>query len=182
MSASGSPISNAVPVADDFDNLDDTVAKSRSNTSRGITNRDKNVLTVAVSYNYELKIPFANWIIFEIWSASQVGLELTGAIWSSRISLGEAANGYDGANATGGGLIARKFTRLGIAGKVIMGSNTGNPERVFQKIRIPLANLWGLNESNVYIIPIYGSYSMRMHSNVFKSNLSEKLEQTLMTN
>ena len=161
---------------DDFDNLEESVANAT--TSRGVTNRDKNVLTVAVSYNYELKIPFANWIIFEIWSASQVGVELTGAIWSSRVKLG-----FKDSNATGGGgLISRGFTRGYLSTQMLTGANDGSPKRVFQKIRVPLAQLWGLQQKNIYVIPIYGTYSMRMHSNVYKTNLSEDLENTLMNN
>ncbi len=167
---------SGVNPADDFDNLQESVANAT--TARGVTNRDKNVLTVAVSYNYELKIPFANWIIFEIWSASQVGVELTGAIWSSRIKLG-----FKDSNATGGGgLISRGMTRGYLSAQMITGANDGSPKRVFQKIRVPLALLWGLQQQSIYVIPIYGTYSMRMHSNVYKTNLSEDLEQTLMSN
>ena len=181
MSSSDDPTTNKVSPKDDFDNLNETVASQRTLT--GNTNRNKNVLTVAVSYNYELKIPFANWVIFEIWSATQVGLRLTGAIWSSRARVGGWAGAITGnSNVTGGGgMVSRANSRLYMRGKMHTDDNGGNPLRVFQKIRTPLKLLWELNEENIYIIPIYGTYSMRMHSNVYKSNLSEDVETLLMT-
>ena len=168
-----------VPQEDDFDNLDDTFANKK--TARGITSREKNILSVAVSYNYELKIPFANWIIFEMWAATQVGIKLSGAIWSSRAQLSGMAGTLAGrSNVTGnGGIITRGMTKNYLAYKMASGIT---PKNVFQKIRIPLRNLWALQKQGIYIIPIYGSYSMRMHSNVYKSNLSQELENTLMGN
>ena len=184
MTKDGDPRTNRVPEDDDFDNLDSNIL-SKVTSARGLTNREKNILTVAVSYNYELKIPFANWIIFEAWSASQVGLELTGAIWSARVKVGGALSGFTGnANATGnGGMISRNMTNLYHRGKVLAGDDDdGTPRRVFQKIRIPLSELWGLKDRGIYVIPLYSSYSMRMHSNVYKSNLSKEVEQLLMSN
>jgi len=173
--SNGSAAGEGVSQADDFDNLDEDIANAT--TSRGITNREKNILTVAVSYNYELKIPFANWVIFETWAASQVGVELTGAIWSARIKTGAIGTG----SVTGGssGANTRTGSRATLDGKVLSGATDGTPRRVFQKIRVPLALLWGLQSEGIYIIPIYGTYSMRMHSNVYKTNLSQELQTTL---
>ncbi|HEY0839984.1 MAG TPA: hypothetical protein VGD74_07345, partial [Vulgatibacter sp.] len=51
----------------DFDRMDDAA-------------RDANVLTIQVQYWFELKIPFADWMIWHAWTAARSGLSATGSI------------------------------------------------------------------------------------------------------
>lgn len=165
----------------------------------------KNILTVAVSYNFELKVPFANWIIFEAWLASEVGMALSGAVWSAR---GDGSNdALSGENAVAGhfsGGVGSGTSRLATRNTLGSKANSFSGATVRERIRMPLGDLWSLSNAklwdggapeievvvgidptsgeiqtemnlgplpgkdmSVFLLPIYASYSMRMHSNPF---------------
>ena len=130
------------------------------------TTKDLSILTVAVSYDYELKIAFVNWVMFEAWYATQIGMELSGAIWSARAKVG----GFSDATAVGSGTMTRGATR-----GMMLAKSDKNTKRVYVRARKNLKYYWGQNAlSNRYYLPLYGSYSMRMHSNLYKRNVEVK--------
>ncbi len=139
------------------------------------------ILTVTVSFNYLLQIPFANAILFESWIATEIGEQLTGAIWSSRKKVGGLGGMITGnSNVTGGGgMISRDMTKGWLT--IQANSYDGDQDMSAGKVRyrtIPqLGTLWNLSLGVVgdplYLMPIYSSYSMRMHSNLFKVNYDD---------
>lgn len=134
---------------------------------------ENNILTVAVRYDFEMKIPFVNWVIFEAWYATQVGIELTGAIWSARYDTG---NSFGNSNAMGADGIDPQSTRTYLNYKMKTADYINPDEtkkRTYIKMRRALKSYHDNADLHVYKIPLYGSYSMRMHSNIFKDNVKK---------
>jgi len=61
--------------------------------------RRATVLTVRLRYLYELRIPFANWILFTAWYAANAGRTLSGAIDRPRLQRGTAVSGGESLDA-----------------------------------------------------------------------------------
>ncbi len=116
-------------------------------------------LTIRLRYFYELKVPFANWIIFTSWFASNAGVALHGAI--DRATLDPKGNIMSDGNIDGLAAAAVK----GI--KHEKGYDTLYP--------LEMAVLWGLATGSIplvselagrrYFIPLTATYTMRMQSN-----------------
>ncbi|MBN2694158.1 pilus assembly protein [bacterium] len=143
----------------------------------------KNVLSVAVMFNYPMTIPFANWILFESWLASEVGIQLTGAIWNAREKIDTGSAYLDtklNSNVTGGDRgVSRMLTRTHITAKNELESTTDSvrnqiiKDSSFSNLTMlkAAANYVPGGSNGTYIMPLYSSYSMRMHSNSFKNNV-----------
>ncbi|WP_338865379.1 TadE family protein [Myxococcus stipitatus] len=115
-------------------------------------------LTIRLRYFYEMKIPFANWIIFTAWYASQSNVALRGAI--DRATMDPRANMMADGNISG--LVARA---RGI-----------EHEQGYDSLYAPeMWVLWGLATGSIplvsslvgkrYFMPLTATYSMRMQSN-----------------
>ncbi len=154
----------------DFDTLIDPSDQA------GISN---SVMTVTVSFNYLLQIPFANAVLFEAWVATEIGQQLTGAIWNAQTKR-EGLEGFlrGNSNVTGTG------SRLETIGRLTMKLDDQNDlDTSTGKVRLrtipKLSSLWALANANLvqgtsyYLMPIYASYSMRMHSNLFQNNYND---------
>jgi len=147
----------------DFDYLPNSERKTSIESPKTLytTDKDPNILTVAVSYDFEMKIAFVNWVMFEAWYATQVGVELSGSIWSARTADPTAT-------AVGGGTISRSASRSYLSSQA---EKTASATRIYRRARKNLAYYWALQAINVYAIPLYSTYSMRMQSNIFKRNV-----------
>ncbi|HEX8823659.1 MAG TPA: TadE family protein [Archangium sp.] len=124
--------------------------------------RKATVLTIRVRYWYELRVPFANWVIFTSWWAANAGVSLYGSI--DRPTLDPRAsmtNKSGGMNAVGG------LNVKGISHQ--RGYNT--------LYKSEMAVLWGVATGSIpllsqiigrrYFIPLTATYSMRMQSNFY---------------
>ncbi len=121
--------------------------------------REATVLSVRVRYWYELRVPFADWVLFTTWWATRAGASLGGAIdrpsVDARASLTHARGGMHevGALPARGMEHQRGYSTLYAAEMAVLwGLATGS---------IPLAGGVGPH----YLIPLTATYSMRMQSN-----------------
>ncbi len=122
--------------------------------------RRATVLSVRVRYWYQMRIPFANWIIFTSWYASNGGVTIKGAIDRGTVTNPKANMMNQKGNLTPLGLAAKGI-------KVQKGYNT--------TYSLEMAALWLLATGKVplvssiagrrFFIPITATYSMRMQSN-----------------
>ncbi|SEU17200.1 TadE-like protein [Myxococcus fulvus] len=116
-------------------------------------------LTIRLRYFYEMKVPFANWIIFTSWYASNAQVALRGAI--DRATLAPRANMMS----DGGNLSALSAMARGIDHE--QGYNSLYPAEMWV--------LWGLATGSIplvsglvgkrYFMPLTATYTMRMQSN-----------------
>jgi len=138
----------------DFDRTDDRA-------------REANVLTIQVQYWFELKIPFADWVIWHAWVASLAGRSATGSI----ADPGVVRRGEDGRS-----ILASERELPFAASAARMGGayrddefNRGGDYRSIRddSLRAMLAaGLAPLNrQRRGYFIPIVAHHSMRMQSN-----------------
>jgi hypothetical protein len=115
-------------------------------------------LTIRLRYWYELRVPFANWVIFTAWYASNAGVALSGAIDRPTLERSNMLNRT--ANIT-----ALEGKARDIAHK--HGYNTVYAPEMWV--------LWGLANGTIplvselsgkrYFLPLTATYSMRMQSN-----------------
>ncbi|MCY1021971.1 TadE/TadG family type IV pilus assembly protein [Pyxidicoccus sp. MSG2] len=116
-------------------------------------------LTIRLRYWYQLRVPFANWIIFTSWFASNAGLALHGAI--------------DRATVTPGANIMADGNIDALAAASIKGIQH---EKGYDSVYpLEMAVLWGLATGSIplvsnfagrrYFIPLTATYTMRMQSN-----------------
>ncbi|WP_163998330.1 TadE/TadG family type IV pilus assembly protein [Pyxidicoccus caerfyrddinensis] len=116
-------------------------------------------LTIRLRYWYQLRVPFANWIIFTSWFASNAGLALHGAI--------------DRATITPGANIMADGNINGLAAASVRGIQH---EKGYDSVYpLEMAVLWGLATGSIplvsnfagrrYFIPLTATYTMRMQSN-----------------
>ena len=121
--------------------------------------REATRLTIRLRYLYWMRIPFANWIIHMAWLANEAGVELTGPIDRPVIPVGVGP--------ISGGI-------GGEARDMIIGGKVKDKTRPFaEENRTSLfRTLWALgNYADMFFIPMYSTYSMRMQSNPYKKNL-----------
>jgi hypothetical protein len=126
--------------------------------------RRQTVLTIRVRYWYEMRIPFANWMIFLSWFASNAGLQLAGGIGQEEINYNPAGSSTSIVGGSGD-VSALQMRGLGI--RHAKGYATAYPLDMFV--------LWGLANGSIplvsnvvgkrYFIPLSATYSMRMQSN-----------------
>jgi len=120
----------------DFDKVgDDTV-------------RDQTRLTIKLTYLYLMRIPFANWVIHDAWSAAHAGIRYTGPI--DRPMIGTQQRNANVARAAAAAKEALKGDFRSAARFALIGV---------------LAN------NGYYLIPLEATYTMRMQSNPFQDNL-----------
>ncbi|QSQ25042.1 pilus assembly protein [Pyxidicoccus parkwayensis] len=121
-------------------------------------------LTIRLRYWYQLRVPFANWIIFYSWFASNAGVALKGAIDRPVFTLGAGrnVNMMSDGNINGLEAMAARGAR-----EHERGYNTLYP--------LELEVLWRLANGSIplisdvvgkrYFIPLSATYTMRMQSN-----------------
>lgn len=118
--------------------------------------REATVLSIRVRYFYELRIPFANFVIFTAWFASNAGAELRGAIYAP--SLG------------GGNMMKQTGGLPAIASAPGISHEKGYNTVYFPEMTV----LWLIATQGIpvigkkYFIPLSATYSMRMQSNFHK--------------
>jgi len=115
-------------------------------------------LTIRLRYFYEMKIPFANWIIFTAWYASNAKVALHGAI--DRATLAPKANMMSDGNITPLSALAKGIEHE-------KGYDSMYPAEMWV--------LWGLATGSIplvsslvgkrYFMPLTATYTMRMQSN-----------------
>lgn len=124
--------------------------------------RKATVLSIRLRYWYELRVPFANWVIFTAWWASNAGVSLYGAI--DRPSLNPKAN------------VANK--KGGMDSVMLVPIKGIKHERGYNSLyQVEMGVLWGLATGKIpllskligrrYFIPLTATYSMRMQSNFY---------------
>jgi len=127
------------------------------------TYRKATVLSIRLRYWYELKVPFANWVIFTAWWAANAGVSLYGAIDRPTLQRNTSMTNRSG------GMSQVKFVPIrGIRHE--RGYNT-----LYQ---VEMAVLWAVASGDIpilsgliggkrYFIPLTATYSMRMQSNFY---------------
>lgn len=108
------------------------------------------LLTIRLRYMYLMRIPFANWVIHGAWLASISFQRLYGAIWNPQLIAGETG--------------LRGLARYRGEGAQIVPFTYG-----FEQRDVDVSNK--LAQAGEYAIPIYASHSMRMQSDVYRTNL-----------
>lgn len=125
------------------------------------TYRRATVLSIRLRYWYELRIPFANWIIFTSWFASNAGVALSGSI--DRPTLETEVGMTHGPG--------------DIEALPSMVSGIQNARGYDTLQTIEMAALWRLSRGEVgsgpitgrrFFIPLSAGYSMRMQSNFYR--------------
>ncbi len=121
--------------------------------------REATRLTIRLRYLYWMRIPFANWIIHMAWLANEAGIQLSGPIDRPVIRVGAGPIS---------GSIGGEARDLMIGAKVKDSNRPFQEEDRTSLFRI----LWALgNYAEMYFIPMYSTYSMRMQSNPYKKHL-----------
>ncbi|MBI5478706.1 MAG: pilus assembly protein [Deltaproteobacteria bacterium] len=111
-------------------------------------NFDHSRLSIKVRYLYMMRVPFANWIIHQAWLVNESGQQLYGAVWNPQI--GPAGKGETGfRNVSQPDMRSLSFR---------------NNRRVVQMVA-------GLADQGVYMVPLYATYTMRMQSNPYKTQV-----------
>lgn len=112
--------------------------------------RDATRLTIRIRYMYMLRIPFAAWVIHSAWMAGQAGKKLYGAIWNPQDAAG--ATGFNSAaNHKPGPAPAPKWLSILEARDLTVAAE--------------------LARNQVYMVPLYSSYTMRMQSNPYRKSV-----------
>jgi hypothetical protein len=128
-------------------------------TQRNHNLRESTRLTIRLRYLYWMRIPFANWIIHMAWLANEAGIQLSGPIDQPAIRVGAGPIS---------GSIKGEARDLIIGGKVKDSTKPFQEENRTSLFRA----LWALgNYADMYFIPMYSTYSMRMQSNPYRKNL-----------
>lgn len=119
--------------------------------------RKATVLEIRLRYWYQMKIPFADWVIFTAWFASNAGTELYGAIDRPTLKKGANMMNSGDVGALGG---------MGRGIKTQRGYDSVYPTE--------MAVLWMISKGSVpllgrrYYLPLTATYSMRMQSNFYR--------------
>ena len=123
-------------------------------------------LTIRVRYLYEMRIPFADWIIQTCWLAANAPsyLQVSGAL--GRESAGAA--GFGAKNAVSGGNNSLTTDELAAVAAVIS-PGAGNGKPIVS--RLDYAKLVLARQNGWYLFPLSASYTMRMQSNFYRKHL-----------
>lgn len=123
--------------------------------------RRSTVLSIRVRYWYQMRIPFADWIIFVSWFAANAGRQLHGGIGRSTLKNSNMLNRSVTINPLGG-----------------MGKGIKHQHGFDSVHSWEMAILWGLANGSIpllsklvgkrYFIPLTATYSMRMQSNFYR--------------
>ncbi len=154
----------------DFDSL----SPSRSEGAVGADEaRVANVLTTQVQYWFELKIPFADWLIWQAWVAALGGLSATGSIENPGVS--KRIGGME----VGGRSIVEHESEAPLAARAALLADTFRDDEInrgdgYFLIRpaalraMLLSGLAGKDrQRRGYFIPIVAHHSMHMQSNFY---------------
>lgn len=150
---------NTYPEDPRLDSHFDTFLNSERADAAQDLYRKANILTVRVRYWYELRIPFASWIIFLAWYAWNAHVTLRGAI--DRPTLDRSAS------------MANRTTDVeGLEG---LGQGLSSPTGFPTLYRSEMQVLWSLAAGRGltagrrrYFLPLTATYSMRMQSNFYR--------------
>ena len=125
------------------------------------TYRRATVLTIRLRYWYELRIPFANWVIFTSWFAANAGVGLSGSIDRPTLEPGTGMTNRSGDVSDLPDLV-----------------NGIRHERGFDTLATAeMRVLWALSQGSAgsgvlrgkrFFIPLTAGYSMRMQSNFYR--------------
>jgi len=127
--------------------------------SRNKKLREATRLTIRLRYLYWMRIPFANWIIHMAWLANEAGIQLSGPIDQPAIRVGVGPIS---------GSIKGEARDLAIGAKV---KDSTKPFAEENRTSL-FKTLWALgNYADMYFIPMYSTYTMRMQSNPYKKHL-----------
>jgi hypothetical protein len=124
--------------------------------------RKATVLSVRVRYWYELRVPFANWIIFTSWWAANAGVSLGGALYQPTLDPRASIT----------------HPRGGLSAVALAPVRGLAHERGYPTLYpVEMAVLWRLATGGLpllssgagrhYFIPLTATYSMRMQSNFY---------------
>jgi hypothetical protein len=124
--------------------------------------RKATILSIRVRYWYELRVPFANWVIFTAWWAANAGVSLYGAIDRPTLNPNASVTNKSGGMSSVG-LVPVKGIKH---------------ERGYNSLyQVEMAVLWGVATGSIpllsslvgrrYYIPLTATYSMRMQSNFY---------------
>ena len=116
--------------------------------------RDATRLTIKIRYLYQMRIPFANWVIHSAWMAGRAGKKLYGAIWNPQ---------QDTPGETGFRTVSS------IQDNKPMAPGFGSPlEARDLEVAAELA------KHDVFMVPLTSSYTMRMQSNPYRKSVQLK--------
>jgi hypothetical protein len=131
--------------------------------------RNASTLTIRVRYWYELKIPFANWLVFLCWYAANAGVPLRGGV--ERPTLGST------------GMLNREADVEALAP---LGQGISHPSGYHTVYRSEMTALWLLATGRLmlpdgerrhrFFLPLNATYSMRMQSNFHRKWLMHPQE------
>ncbi|WNG18410.1 TadE/TadG family type IV pilus assembly protein [Cystobacter fuscus] len=124
--------------------------------------RKATVLSIRVRYWYELRVPFANWIIFTSWWAANAGVTLGGAIYKPTTDSSARITSKKGGMSEVGAVPVKGLDH----------------QRGYNSLYQPeMTVLWMLATGSIpllskyvgkrYFIPLTATYSMRMQSNFY---------------
>jgi hypothetical protein len=120
--------------------------------------RRATVLSIRVRYWYELRIPFANWLVFLSWYAGNAATQISGGIGREQVGGGATILGGTG-----------NIDPLGGQGRALT-NQKGYATATTREMMV----LWGLSRGSIplmpgaarrFFIPLSATYSMRMQSN-----------------
>lgn len=118
--------------------------------------RQATQLTVRLVYFYEMRIPFANWVMFQSWLATKADLGL-GGLGTGGFSLKKGAATLLDENSSG-------LDRTSVSASLADTSSAG-----YNKVtKAKLMELVGLAATGRYYIPLVTTYTIRMQSNPFR--------------
>lgn len=129
--------------------------------------RRATVLQIRVRYWYEMRIPFANWMVFLCWYATNAGVNLSGGIGTEQINYSPVGTNASivGGNGDKGAL---QYMARGLS------TQKGFDTAYYPEMLV----LWGLATGQIpflsgvvgkrYYIPLSATYSMRMQSNFYR--------------
>jgi len=123
-------------------------------------------LTIRVRYLYEMKIPFAAWIIQTCFFAANapriVFNQVGGALGEESITHKSAVESGD-ADATAAAMAAAAAAN---------GALTDGPKGKPILTAAEFLKLYGFRAAGIYLVPLTASYTLRMQSNFYKGNLT----------
>jgi hypothetical protein len=120
------------------------------------TFRKATVLSIRLRYWYELRVPFANWIIFTAWFAANAGVNLFGAIDRPTLTKSNMMNQSGNIGALG-----------------LMGKGIAHQKGYATAYPLEMGVLWLISKGvpvlgKRYYLPLTSTYSMRMQSNFYR--------------
>lgn len=121
-------------------------------------------LTIRLRYLYELRIPFADWIIQTcFFAANAPRIQLSGMLGAE--SVGAGGFGHKTAVESG-----NEEASAGIAAGAANAISNAKGKPTMTKAEFMA--LYGARALGIYVVPLSATYTMRMQSNLYKKNLT----------